>query len=61
MDNQDKPKPEVEVPLKEPPAGPEFEPSIPPLDPVEPVTPDTPQELPREPEPEKGAHNSPSP
>ena len=48
MDSQK--KPEVEVPLQEPPPGPEFEPVIPPLDPVEPGVP---EELPREREPEK--------
>ena len=46
-------KTEVEVPLQEPPPGPEFEPSIPALDPVEPVAPAVPEELPREREPEK--------
>ena len=51
MDSQK--KPEGEVPLQEPPPGPEFEPVIPPLDPVEPVAPAAPQELPREREPEK--------
>jgi hypothetical protein len=52
MDSQH--KPEADVPLQEPPAGPEFEPSIPALDPVEPVAPAMPREGPHEPEPPTG-------